>query len=131
MKPVYSCHNKLDKIIKTGKDNLERGNVCNVIYKINCNDCSASYVGQTKRRLCTRIKEHRSDINKKTGSLSVISSHKLELDHDFDWENVTILDREQSYEKRLTSEMIHIKRQTNSLNIQLEIQNFYLTHIFL
>jgi len=30
------------------------------VYKINCNDCSASYVGQTKRQLGTRINEHRN-----------------------------------------------------------------------
>jgi len=27
-------------------------------FKINCKDCETSYVGQTKRRLTTRIKEH-------------------------------------------------------------------------
>jgi len=32
-------------------------------------------VGQTKRRLRTRINEHRSDINKRIEFLSVISDH--------------------------------------------------------
>jgi hypothetical protein len=54
--------------------------------------CDASYVGQTKRQLRTRVKEHRSDINKRTGSPSVISIHKLDYNHDFDWDNVEILD---------------------------------------
>lgn len=124
LKLVYSCQNKLDKIVRTGKDILEPMSNCDVIYRISCNDCDASYVGQTKRQLGTRIKEHRSDINKKSGSPSVISLHRMDLDHEFDWDGVKILDRERSYGKRLISEMIHIKRQSNSLNRQLDTELF-------
>jgi len=38
---------------------------------------------QTKRLLKTRIKEHTTDINKKNGTLSVISNHRLEQKHEF------------------------------------------------
>jgi len=34
-----------------------------IVYKIGCLDCDATYVGQTKRQLGTRIKEHVADIN--------------------------------------------------------------------
>ena len=62
-KLAFSITNTLKSIIKRGKDNLEL--LSNMIYKISCNDCEASYVGQTKRKLSTRIREHISDINKK------------------------------------------------------------------
>lgn len=81
-------------------------------------------MGQTKRQLGTRLKEHRSDINKRSGSPSVVSSHRINLDHDFDWNNVEILDRESSYSKRLISEMIHIKKQPNGLNKQQDTESF-------
>jgi len=45
-----------------------------VVYKISCHDCDASYIGQTKRQLWTRIKEHNSDMRKKNGSPSVITA---------------------------------------------------------
>jgi len=41
--------NSLQKYIKTGKDQLSTLSCCGVVYKINCNNCDASYVGQTKR----------------------------------------------------------------------------------
>jgi len=89
-----------------------------VVYKISCSNCDMSYVGQTKRQLCTRIKEHMSDIKKKNGLLSVISNHRLEYNHDMNWSETAILDVETSYGKRIISEMVYIKRQRNSLNKQ-------------
>ena len=55
-KVVYSTKNKLNNIIKLGKDQTDKVNQANVVYKINCKDCSASYVGQTSRRLQVRAK---------------------------------------------------------------------------
>ncbi|EZA48133.1 hypothetical protein X777_14399 [Ooceraea biroi] len=95
---------------------------CNVVYKISCEDCNASYVGQTKRKLQTRVKEHRNDINKKFGSPSVISTHRLESGHEFRWGHVVILDEESSYKRRLVSEMVNIKRQVKPLNLQSDTQ---------
>ncbi|KYN32659.1 hypothetical protein ALC56_13030, partial [Trachymyrmex septentrionalis] len=68
------------------------------------------YVGQTKRKLKTRFKEHIKDLNKPTNSLSIIACHKLENDDMIDWENFSILDSEHSYYKRMVSEMVHIHR---------------------
>jgi len=34
-------------------------------------------VGQTKKRLATRIKEHKNDIKKTSGNLSVVLEHRL------------------------------------------------------
>ena len=78
-------------------------------------------MGQTKRLLKTRLQEHKNDI-KKVSSQSVITRHRLELNHDFNWEQTKILDEECSYYKRLTSEMVHIGRQSNGLNKQSDTE---------
>jgi len=44
----------------------------------------------------TRIKEHMNDINKKSDMPSVISSYRLQEYHEFDWNDVHILDNEPS-----------------------------------
>ncbi|XP_071653431.1 uncharacterized protein [Temnothorax longispinosus] len=110
--------NKLKKFIKVQKDVLPAQSNKNVVYKISCRECDATYVGQTKRQLKTRISEHRSHINRITSTQSVVTEHRQNLDHDFDWENVEILDKEKYLSRRLISEMIHIKLQENSINLQ-------------
>jgi len=64
------------------------------MYKIFCKDCDASYMGQTKRKLKTRLNEHIKNIKLDPQKHSVISDHILEHDHSFDWKSIKILDFE-------------------------------------
>ena len=89
-----------------------------MIYKINCLDCDSSYLDQTKRKLKTRIKEHKVYIRRSTSEMSVISRHQLNEMHELDWDNIRILDTEQLLLKRRISEMIYIKSQISSINKQ-------------
>jgi len=115
---AFTVPNTLNIFIKRGKDRIEPQLQNDCVYKIECSNCDMTYVGQTKRRLCTRLKEHRADINKKSGLLSVVSNHRLENNHEMNWSETTILDIEPSYTKRIVSEMIYIKKQKNALNKQ-------------
>jgi len=97
MRVAYYGVNKLRNIIKTHKDlNLCKKNV----YKLDCNNCEATYVGQTKTQLKTRIAEHRNHMKRNTSTHSVITDHRIMSDHDFDWDNVEILDVERNLNKR-------------------------------
>jgi len=55
---------------------------------------------------------------------SVISDHRLELNHDFEWEKINILDTEPSWKKRIVSEMIDIKKQQSGINKQSDTEFF-------
>ncbi|KYQ53918.1 hypothetical protein ALC60_07163, partial [Trachymyrmex zeteki] len=52
---AYMGINKLSAFIKCQKDKLSTFSRSNVVYKINCQNCDASYIGQTKRLLKIRI----------------------------------------------------------------------------
>jgi len=65
-----------------------------------------------------RVNEHRLHINRNTNQNSVITTHRLNHKHEFDWKNTEILDEERNLNKRLISEMIYIKKQQNGLNAQ-------------
>ena len=67
--------------------------------------------------------EHVSDINISSKSPSVISNHRIEENHNFKWDKVEILDIEPSYNKRLISEMVHIKKQKHGINRQNDTES--------
>ncbi|KYN13531.1 hypothetical protein ALC57_14236 [Trachymyrmex cornetzi] len=52
----------------------------------------------------------------------LITDHRLGHNHEFDWTSVKILDTERFLNKRLTSKMLFIKLQNNSLNLQLDTE---------
>ncbi|KYN30075.1 hypothetical protein ALC57_00468 [Trachymyrmex cornetzi] len=68
------------------------------------------------------LKEHKNHINRNTQQKSVITDHRVKYSHEFDWNNVEILDEEIILNKRFTSEMIHIHKQDCSLNLQTDTE---------
>lgn len=56
-------------------------------------------------------------------NLSVISKHKLEFNHEFDWTNPNILHREKHIKKREIAEMFYIKKNNNTINSQKDTEN--------
>ena len=98
-----SARNFSHLVIK-GKDKLKKNECTYSVYKIPCNNCSASYVGESKRHLEVRIGEDKESNEEKF----VVFSHQKNYNHSFDWDNVSILDREPNFWKRQISEMIHI-----------------------
>ena len=78
----YRCINKLNKFIKVHKDKKEFFDNNNVeyivVYKILCNDCDVSYVGQrTRRKRNTRINEHINNKKVDSSRHSVITAFVL------------------------------------------------------
>ncbi|KAL6420081.1 hypothetical protein ACFW04_014146 [Cataglyphis niger] len=119
---VYNIPKKLNSLIKHGKDGLPISKRTEGVYKINCNNCSASYIDQTKRYLSTRVKEHFNNIKMHASNLSVISKHKLEFD-DFDWSAPDILHNEKHVRKREIVETFFIEKFDNTINSQKDTEN--------
>lgn len=75
---AFTVGNKLNTVVKLHKDSLSKMHQSKIVYKLCCKTCEASYVGQTRRQLRTRINEHDKNINKKNEDLNVISIHRLQ-----------------------------------------------------
>ena len=126
---IHKIDDKLDFIVKKGKDKLSTSRQHNVVYQIKCKtkNCHLSYIGQTKRALETRMKEHKNNWKLDHDKWSVVSDHRLLYDHEFDWEKIKILDVERNWYKRNISEMLHIKTN-DTLNKQTDtnrLNNIY------
>ena len=122
-KPVYKIGNKLNNIVKKSKDKLDKGDQHNIVYKIECNNCDANYIGHSKRALKTRVQEHRYNIKKKPKEYNVVTLHRLDENHEMRWDNVKILDKECPYFKRLWSEKLLISSTKDTINVQHDTKN--------
>ena len=87
-----------------------------LIYKIPCNDCEFSYIGQTKRDLKTRILEHQRAIRNQQPEMSALCEHSMIHDHRIAWQEAQILKTESDYSKRLFAESWFINKESNILN---------------
>ena len=77
---VYGSRGTLKELI--GKVKRSRPKMeCSGIYNIKCNDCTGNYVGQTRRRIETREKEHDRAINLRQPEKSALAFHSLEEQH--------------------------------------------------
>ena len=101
--PIVS--KRLKSVIRLGKDGINTMEKTNVVFKICSKNREASYIGETKRSLKTRIKELIDNKNNE----SVVFQHKIDFKHEFEWNRTLVLDSEINYKKRLISEMIHVK----------------------
>jgi len=73
-------------------------------------------------KLRNKLKQELKNIETIWTRHSVIIDHILNHQHTFDWNNIKIMDLEPNYNKRLISEMLHIKEQKNSINSQKDIE---------
>ena len=99
----------MNNIVKKGKDQLTHLRNHNVIYKIDCLDCDNCYIGQTYRALAKRKSEHKSNIKKPPDEHKVITKQIIENEHNINWDNIQIIDKETHDYKRDVSEMLYIK----------------------
>jgi len=70
-----------------------------------------------------RISKHCNHINRNTTTQFVITKHGLQFNHDFNWEDVKILDSERFLGKHLVLEMMFIKKQKNGINLQSDTEH--------
>ena len=119
-------HITIRRLVVHPKDKLEDNHKCGVIYRVNCLSCQQIYLGETGRKLETRIKEHEDETTQvtskpKTRSTSVsedttkfksaIPEHIRSQNHLMDFENIEIVDRESGRMSRWIKEAIHIRRK--------------------
>ena len=98
------------------KDEINHNEKSNLVYEVPCQNCPFVYIGQTKRDLKSRIKEHQRAIKFQRPEKSALCQHSMENDHLVDWSKVKILKVEHDYSKRLFTESWYINEKPQVLN---------------
>ena len=84
------------------------------VYHISCEDCPASYIGETERSLKSRFQEHQ----RPSSTTSEVSRHIHQdcPNHTVSLRNTKVLAVEPKWFERGVKEAIHIKLERPSLN---------------
>ena len=78
--------------------------------------CGKAYIGETVRRLETRMKEHWDACQKGTLENSALAEHAWENHDPVKWEEITVVDQARSPKELLLKEAIHIRLLKLPLN---------------
>lgn len=104
-RPINTIRGKLVR----PKDKTNKLDNSGVIYKIDCEDCPETYIGETKRNLRKRVNEHKREN-------SPVGAHMLENHHHFENAAVDVLDKEPGWFQRGIKEAIYIAAHNPSMN---------------
>ena len=84
------------------------------VYRLECN-CSAIYIGETKKRVSTRVTQHERDIFNGRWQMSGASEHAKVCDQGFKFQDATTVSVERFYFQRKVREAVEIRTQRRSL----------------
>jgi hypothetical protein len=86
----------------------------NTVYKINCKQCSASYIGQSSQPLFKRLRQHKDAVSQHDLN-NGIAVHHIHEGHHPDLDNPIILATESHYRTRLAIETAYIAKQGSAV----------------
>ena len=85
-----------------------------------CNKCSSTYIGESGQTLKQRDIGHKSDINTKKTRSGLFKHFQENPDHEIDWENQIILDREPNMFKRRIKVAVFIRANDDGSLMHLD-----------
>ena len=108
IKTIFRSSHTLRRSLVSVKDRLPEETRSMVVYQVPCS-CGKVYIGETKRALSVRIKEHQDAVRLLHTSKSAIAEHAWEAGHRIDWEGTQILDSASSLSELLMKEALQIR----------------------
>ena len=118
VKTVFTSGRSLSDILCNHKSELPKNSHPGV-YRLQC-QCNAHYIGETKKRVHTRIMEHEKNVFKGQWKQSGATEHAKKCPHQFEWNDASTLAIEPNYRRRKVRESLEIRRAQRS---QLSVVN--------
>ena len=108
LRVVFRLGRTLRSMLIRVKDTLPLGKHSNVVYQILCGGCSKVYIGETIRRLETRLKEHQEVPITGMTEKSAVAEHAWNNRHSINWEEMSIIDQARRHKELLLKEALHM-----------------------
>ena len=89
--------------------------ISNVVYQIPCS-CGKYYIGETTRRLGTRLKEHKDACERCLTDKSAVAEHAWHQHHPITWDGTKIIDQARREDELRLKEAFHIQMSNNDFN---------------
>jgi hypothetical protein len=114
-KIAHSNNNKLKDYLNNTKDKIDKTNKSG-IYQVSCTSCDLSYIGQTRRNIKTRFKEHMAHFKYNRPEKSSIAQHMIETGHEITENNLKLLKETPNHLLDAYESLYIHKYRENSLN---------------
>ena len=125
IKVGYKPQRKIRDYLTLPKDVIDRGQRRGVVYRIDCESCDKSYVGQTGNSLDTRVNQHRAALRLLHPEKSAVAEHSLEAGHRIKWDDVCVCTYEQNFFKRIFLEAWFSKQCKSFNRCELQVPAVY------
>ena len=115
VRSTFYAQNTLCKLLSNRKDRVATEDKNNIVYEIDCSNCEAVYFGESKRSLKSRSDEHKRSVRNCDCDKNEIAKHCWEADHNFNWDQKKVIDRESRLIPRKIKETIHSLKNPNHI----------------
>lgn len=128
IKPILRAQNieisecskpNLRDLIGGSKDKIEK-HYQSGIYSIKCNDCDEEYIGQSRRAIIKRFKEHDASTRKNEPEKSSVAKHMITNDHSFDISNLKLVHKVDKFYELNAFESYYINKGKNDSKLMNE-----------
>ena len=106
----------LRKLLCKPTDRVATEDKNNIVYEIDCKNCQVVYFGEAKRSLKSRLDEHKRSVRNCDCDKNEIAKHCWEADHNFNWDQKKVIDRESKLIPRKIKETTLSLKNSNLIN---------------
>ena len=107
IKVAFRSSNTLRQHLTRVKGRLPLSKQSRIVYSVPCS-CGKSYIGETIRRLDTRLEEHREACKRGETDKSAVAEHVWSEQHQMDWAMTSVIDRAEGRMELVVKEALHI-----------------------
>lgn len=145
IKIAYRQHKTIGSLLPSVKDKTPDMEQSNVVYKIDCENCKACYIGMTTMKLKQRLSGHRSNMKKLKTLLdkgytnadtevswvrekTALVNHAATMDHNFKIDESKIIDRTLKTNNLHILESCHIYTTNDTVNKRTDTDNLHVAY---